>query len=157
MPAAIPASIVLTVIVSHWPGLRRPRLEPFPWRYRWFLAAPSVLGLLLYLLSLTAPLMIAGKWFFRDREFSLLSAAPRLMEEGARTLAALLLVFVIALPVSRQLALVLCRFLPKRPWPVALAYHLDKWSMMDVDALALLAFTVKIGEFAEVTLRAAFW
>lgn len=156
--AAVLSSIVLTVVVSHWLGVRRrPRLEALPWRYRWLLPILSVLSLVLYLLSLTAPLMVVEKWFFWNREFSLVSAAPRLMDEGERTLAALFLVFVVLLPVSRQVALILARLVPRRSWSVALAYHLDKWSMMDVYALALLVFTVKIGEFARVTLLDGFW
>ena len=101
--------------------------------------------------------MTVEKWFFWDRELSLLGVAPRLLEEGEVTLAALFIAFVVILPLSRQLALVLARFMPGRPWAVVLAYHLDKWSMMDVYALALLVFAVKVGEFAQVTLLSGFW
>jgi paraquat-inducible protein A len=102
-------------------------------------------------------LLVVEKWFFWENDYSLVSAIPRLGAEGEHLLAGVFLTFVIILPFCQFLTVLGVRLRPSKRWLVTLAYHLNKWSMIEVYLLALLVFVVKIGDFATVELRLGFW
>lgn len=154
---AIVGSIMLTVVVTHWLGhgssLHRASLSR-PWQL--FCAGLSAAGLLLFVVSVDLPLLVVEKWFFWEKDYSLVSAIPRLAAEDEYILAGMFLAFVIVLPFCRFVALLGARLTTSQQWIVSTAYNLDKWSMIEVYLLALLVFVVKIGEFATVELRLGF-
>jgi paraquat-inducible protein A len=116
----------------------------------------SVVAAVLFVVGLSSPLMEVEKWIFWDNENSVLRATLSLAREGEPVLAAVVLVFVVALPIARFAGLVWLRWgtPPERATRLLLA--LDKWSMLDVFGLALLIVLVKIGDLASVTPRAGF-
>jgi paraquat-inducible protein A len=129
------------------------RIPPATALERW----GSVLALALFAAGLFLPLIVVEKFRFFDREYSVLDASRRMLEEGEHGLAAAVLFFVVALPLARLVGLVLLRF-SRRPERLARPIlALEEWAMLDVFGLALLVVVAKLGSVATVEIRAGFW
>ena len=155
--AAILCSMVAAVIVTEVVGEERAPLADLRHPTRTDRAVSS-LALLLFAAGLAAPLMTVEKWWFWERDYSLLGAWVELVREGHAFLAASLGAFVVLLPAARIAGLCLLRWRPRLPAPwVRRLRRLDEWAMLDVYALALLVVVVKIGGSLAVTPRAGMW
>jgi paraquat-inducible protein A len=155
--AAILCSMIAAVIVTEVVGEERAPLADLRHPTRLDRAVSS-LALILFAAGLAAPLMTVEKWWFWERDYSLLGAHAELVREGHAFLAAFLGAFVVLLPGARIAGLCLLRWRPGLParW-VRRLRRLDEWAMLDVYALALLVVVVKIGASLAVTPRAGMW
>lgn len=120
--------------------------------------ALGALSLASFFGGLLLPLFTVEKWLFWNKEYSLLTALPKMLAEREILLPLAILLFVVLLPLGRFLALTavrVCREPPRRL--VALAFALEKWTMWEVYALALVIVAVKLGEFTSLEFRAGFW
>ncbi|MDX1570456.1 MAG: paraquat-inducible protein A [Xanthomonadales bacterium] len=119
----------------------------------------SFLGLGLFVLALTLPLMQVRKWLFWDREYSILEGTLQMWREGEWVLPTVIGVFVIALPLCRYLAQLLVRLFGGSAPSVLARFTtaLGKWAMWDVYALGLVITTAKLSSIASVDLRPGFW
>jgi paraquat-inducible protein A len=155
--AAILCSMIATLVVVTVVGRERTPLA----RLRHPSAldrAISSLALVLFTAGLASPLMTVEKWWFWERDYSLVAAHVELAREGHAGLALFLGAFVLVLPGARFAGLCLLRWWPRLPalW-VRRLRRLDEWAMLDVYALALLVVVVKIGGSLAVTARAGLW
>lgn len=118
----------------------------------------SLASLLLFIPAVFMPLMSIEKWLFWDKQYSLIGAMPAMMSEGEWLLPIVLLAFVVTLPLARFIALTTVRAQrsPKEGL-VKLAYGLEKWTMWEVYALALIVVAFKLGDFVELEFLAGFW
>lgn len=118
----------------------------------------GVLSLVLFFLGLTLPLFSIEKWLFWNKDYSLLTALPNMLAEGEFLLPAVIVIFVVALPLCRFLALTWTR-LQHSPSveTVRLAFALEKWTMWEVYALALIIVGVKLGDFTSLEFQTGFW
>lgn len=131
----------------------RPTLPAATAFERW----SSVLALVLFASGLFLPLIVVEKFRFFDREYSVLDACRRMLDEGEHGLALAVLFFVVTLPLARLLGIVLLRF-SRRPERFARpVLALEEWAMLDVFGLALLVVVAKLGSVATVEIRLGFW
>ncbi|MDT8450296.1 MAG: paraquat-inducible protein A, partial [Wenzhouxiangellaceae bacterium] len=118
----------------------------------------SLVSLVLFVPGIFLPLLSIEKWLFWNKDYSLVTALPKMVNEGEFLLPVVLLVFVIVLPLARFVALTLVRL---RSAPsqglVKLTYGLEKWTMWEVYALALVVVAIKLGDLVEIGLLPGFW
>ncbi len=119
--------------------------------------ATSLLALALFVLGLFLPLIVVEKFRFFDREYSVLDATRRMLDEEERGLALAVLFFVVLLPLARLVGLVWLRFARRPERGVRALLALEEWAMLDVFGLALLVVVAKLGSVASVEIRAGFW
>jgi paraquat-inducible protein A len=117
----------------------------------------AILAILFLCAGLDLPLMEVRKWHFWNREYSVLSATAAMVGEGKYLTAAIVALFVIAIPLvtlAGQVGFVLIQRSTRRfgAWASFLG-HLSRWAMVDVFALGLLIVIVKIGAIADVSPR----
>lgn len=118
----------------------------------------SLASLLLFIPGLVLPLMSIEKWIFWDKQYSLIAALPAMAADGEWLLPLVLLVFVVVLPLARFIALTIVRARPSpRQGLIKLAYGLEKWTMWEVYALALVVVAFKLGDFVDLDFLAGFW
>lgn len=157
--AAILCSMVLIYLVAHLAhvsaeGYRPPvpLLNAFPFE----LPALILLGV-----GYDLPLMEVKKWVFWNREYSLLTGVGELASDGRWFLAAVITLFVIVAPAVKLLGYMLLRFVRPgdagRARLVWVVLQLNRWSMGEVFALALLVASVKIGKMLELTPGPGLW
>jgi paraquat-inducible protein A len=112
------------------------------------------------------PLMHVEEWLFWDREYSIVSGTWELFAAGEVFLSLAVLVFVIVLPFVSFVTLMVLSIVPFTPPGRRLdsRHHLldllraiNKWSMFDVFALAVLVVITKIGGLASVEPRLGLW
>ncbi len=115
---------------------------------RFFLSLTVLLASVCLALGVSMPIMKLTQLGFWTTEHSLISTVSVLLRDGQTFLGLIVLVFSIALPVTKLLYLVLVSTLP----PIEIVRHqrrlhalewLGKWSMHDVLVLALTIFFVK--------------
>jgi len=154
--AAIVLSMVATMALERLAraGAARRRIElrrggAGPWL--------SLASLVLFLVGLSQPLMRVEKWQIWENEYSVLTASLAMARSGEALLGAIVLLFVVLLPLARFGALVVLRWrTPSARFTRALLL-VEKWAMLDVFGLALLIVLVKIGDVATVESRPGFW
>lgn len=118
----------------------------------------SFLSLVLFVPGIFLPLLSIEKWLFWNKDYSLVTALPKMVNEGEVLLPAVLLVFVIVLPLARFVALTAVRLCPTPSQGlVKLTYGLEKWTMWEVYALALVVVAIKLGDLVEIGLLPGFW
>src|SRR6185503_11433342 len=146
--SAILLSMTLIYLVAHIAGVSAegyrpplPVLNAFPFE----LPALILLGV-----GYDLPLMEVKKWVYWSREYSLLTGVGELAEEGRWFIAAAIALFVIIAPTVKLLGYMALRFVrregPGRNRLAWIVLQLNRWSMAEVFALALLVATVKIGK-----------
>lgn len=156
---AILLSMVLIYLVAHIAGVSAegyrpllPVLNAFPFE----LPALILLGV-----GYDLPLMEVKKWVYWSREYSLLTGVGELAEEGRWFIAAAIALFVIVAPTVKLLGYMALRFVrregPGRNRLAWIVLQLNRWSMAEVFALALLVATVKIGKLLELTPGPGLW
>lgn len=118
----------------------------------------TVSSLGLFAAGLALPLMEIEKAIFWDNEFSLLDGVMYMAVQGYYLLAIAVFLFVILIPAARFVALLFVR-LQHRPlrFPGRWAAMIDRWSMLDVFALALMVVIAKVGGMAKVEFRPGLW
>lgn len=156
-------SILLSLAVSIWLRYRLDIEVELTFRTRSTVRrvaaiSLSLVSLLLFIPGLFLPLMSIEKWLFWDKQYSLITAMPAMMADGEWLLPLTLLLFVVALPLARFLALTIVRA-QRSPGEkmVKLAYGVEKWTMWEVYALALVVVAFKLGDFVELEFLAGFW
>jgi paraquat-inducible protein A len=140
-----------------------PALSASQALHHWGLHVPllAALALVLLIAGILLPLMTLEEWIFWDRDYSVLVGTIELFNGGDYLLALAVLVFVVAIPSLKFLALLVLSLLRaprdaedwRRRWLLAL----DKWSMVDVFGLAALVVFAKVGGLASVEPRAGLW
>lgn len=156
---AILGSMVLIYLVAHAAHVSAegykpplPILNAFPFE----LPAMILLGV-----GYDLPLMEVKKWAFWSRDYSLITGVGELVTDGRWFLAAAIALFVIIAPMVKLLGYVVLRFVrpagrarARLAWAVL---QLNRWSMAEVFALALLVASVKIGKMLELTPGPGLW
>jgi uncharacterized paraquat-inducible protein A len=152
--SAIVLSMVVTYLEYRMAGTdaRDPGIKRKPG----FATIPvAVLGLVFLIAGTVLPLMEVKKWIFWNREFSIVQGAWTMAGEGHSLLAALLVIFVIVIPVGTLLSQTVLTFLRRSERPsgklVPFLEFVEKWAMVDVFALGLLIVVVEIHAIADVT------
>lgn len=104
------------------------------------------------------PLMAVEKWIFWSNDYSLLRSLGAMLAAGEHGLFALVVVFVLGLPLARLGGLGLLRW-RRAPSDRLLRWvlTLDDWAMADVFALALLVVITKASQMASITPRIGLW
>ncbi len=126
-------------------------------RYVPFLLAVALMCLGL---GLTLPIMkVRNFWIFHGA-YSILDGILLLIGQGDLLIAAIVISFSIAVPVAKNLALLVLwwRWRDGRPAPrhlPALLEGIGKWSMLDVFVVALLVFAAKTRAFADAAVAPA--
>jgi paraquat-inducible protein A len=118
----------------------------------------GTLSLLLFFAGLMLPLFSVEKWLFWNNEYSMVTALPQMLAEQEFLLPAVILIFVIVLPLCRFLSITATR-MSRQPTEklTRLAIACEKWTMWEVYVLALIIVSVKLADFATIELRAGFW
>jgi paraquat-inducible protein A len=109
--------------------------------------------------GLELPIMRAEKWIFWDSDFSIVRAAWELASAGQYALSAVVVLFVILLPLAKNAAaagIVLLRR-SRRVRLSAFLREVEAWSMLDVFALGVFVVGVKIGDMVAVEPRVGLW
>lgn len=115
-------------------------------------------SLALFFFGITSPLFSIEKWVFWNKEYSLITALPQMIAEQEYLLPAAIVIFVVLLPLCRFISLSAVRLPGRPPKPlVKLAFGLEKWTMWEVYALALIIVAVKLGDFTQLEFRLGFW
>jgi paraquat-inducible protein A len=155
---AILLSMLATMRVAAWAEARARRaaadedsLGGPGGRFRSLLTLAVLVG------GLFLPLMDLEKLVFWKNEYSIARGIVAMWREDEVPLALFLSLFVVLLPLARQLGLVLLRFRLAPGWVEVVVRRLEKWSMLDVFVLALLVVAAKIGEAARFQPRSGFW
>lgn len=118
----------------------------------------GILSIALFFAGILLPLFSIEKWIFRNNEYSLITALPQMLAEREFLLPAAVVVFVVLLPLARFLSLSATRLRRKPPsWLIKLAFSLEKRTMWEVYALALIVVAVKLAEFTQLEFRVGFW
>ena len=157
---AILASLIASYLLAEsLATVRRPTYEAPGRLARAGCLILGLISLLFFALGLALPLMHIEKWLFWDKEYSLLEAMLQMWSNNEQLLPAVIGLFVILLPILRFLSLLGVRTLGDNTPPLLtrVAFSLEKWSMWDVYALALVVVIVKLGDFAAVEPRLGFW
>lgn len=117
-------------------------------------------ALVLLVLGLVRPLLYVEKSFW-DHEYSILDGTWELFRTGRALVALLVCVFVIVLPLLRLAVLLGIWFLhlraADRRRALGLLDTLDKWSMVDVFALALFVVGVELARQVSTEVRPGAW
>ena len=115
----------------------------------------ALLALLLLGAGLFLPLLETKKWVFWSQDFSVLGAVGDMFRKGHYGLSAMVLVFVILVPLGKLLGQVVSLgFHRKGSTPGGLAGRLgflDPWMMIDVFSLGVLVVAVQLGGIADVS------
>ncbi len=115
----------------------------------------AVSSLIVFLMALTHPLMKVEKWIFWHHDFSVLGATNELLNKGQALLALGFFLFVVALPLLHQVALVMLTVMQATGKPAAglvkWGLQIDHWAMMDVFVLAAVVVVNRIDELVNVT------
>jgi paraquat-inducible protein A len=119
-------------------------------------------SLVLLLIALSMPLMKMEKMVFWKSEYSVITGARGLWEQGQYALAIILFFFSIVFPLCKLAVLAFVWFIrlaePKRKTVLHWLGILGKWSMLDVFVVAILIVLVKIGPLAKVEAqRGLYW
>ncbi|MCB9876974.1 MAG: paraquat-inducible protein A [Planctomycetes bacterium] len=152
--AAILLSLLATLLLSTVVPARAEPARPFA-RLGLLLTAPAAA---LYVLGVVQPLLEVEKaWFWANR-YSLLDGVGELWRSGQWGLAVVLTGFVVVLPGARFVLLLTLRAaaVDAPRWRVRLL-ALDRWSTLDVFALALLIVFTKLGSLATPTPLPGMW
>jgi paraquat-inducible protein A len=154
------AGILLSMLCAATLSVHAP-VPPGAARVRLSGCGPRLLSLTaagLFVAGLGAPLLVVEKWIFWESRFSAASAIGELFGEGNSLLAAVLALFVVALPLTRFLAVLTARL---KGTVSAGTYQrllvIDEWAMLDVYCLALLVVALKVGDLAGVTPQRGLW
>ncbi len=118
----------------------------------------GLLTLLVFFLGITLPLFQVEKWVFWDKQYSVITALPRMMAQGEYLLPLVIALFVILLPLLRFVALSITR-LQQRPSRrlIKFSFGLEKWAMWEVYVFALIIVVIKLADFAQLELKLGFW
>ncbi len=112
-------------------------------------------SLIVFLMALSNPLMKVEKWIFWSHDFSVLGATNELLAKGQTLLGVGFFLFVVALPLLQQVALVAVTILQaigkSAPGLVRWGLQIDHWAMMDVFVLAAVVVANRIDELVSVT------
>ena len=157
---AILASLVASYLLAEsLATVRRPTYEAPGGLARAGCLILGLISLSIFALGLSLPLMHIEKWLFWDKQYSLLEAMHQMWSNDERLLPAVIGLFVIVLPVLRFLSLLAVRTLGDGTPPLLtrIAFSLEKWSMWDVYALALVVVIVKLGDMAAVEPKMGVW
>lgn len=118
-------------------------------------------ALILLCVGFDLPLMAVKKWVFWHRDYSLLTGVHELATDGRWFLAGAIALFVVVAPAVKLLGYIALRFIRRKghgrkrlTWAVL---QLNRWSMAEVFALALLVASVKIGGMLELTPGPGLW
>lgn len=143
--AAILLSLVATLLLRSAVGEPRGSASAFS-RGGMLVTVPAAV---LYGAGLSLPLLDVEKGWFWGHRYSLLRGIRELLAGGEWLLGLALAVFVVVLPSLRLLALCVLRAVRSADprWRRLLA-AVDRWSMLDVFALALLVVFTKLGSLA---------
>ena len=124
---------------------------------------PVLLGFLISLaalslgLGLTLPLLSVERLYFLEDTPSLLQVVGGLYEDGEVSIAGLVFVFSVLLPMLKILVLGISALRQSSgKWLKALSY-LGKWSMMDVMLVALVIFAAKTSGLASAQVLPGLW
>lgn len=120
--------------------------------------AVGLLSLGVFFLGLLLPLFEVEKWLFWNKDYSIITALPGMLAEGEYLLPLALTVFVIILPLIRFLSLTAVRLQKTaNKHLIKFTFGLEKWTMWEVYALALIIVAIKLGDFANVQPKLGFW
>jgi paraquat-inducible protein A len=152
-------AIVISMVCSAWmqARLRQERpLQPWPRRSATVLAAWQLALLALVVAVLLVPFLRIDDWLLVDRPISIFKAIAGLWETDAKTLAAIVAVFLAFAPLAAGVLSMIAILRQRRNLPVdrlrklvALVRH---WEMLDVFALALGIFLVEGRSFVRTDL-----
>ena len=153
-------AIILSMSASTWIASRLPaHAPPGPAqtnsKYSASLLALSGIALLAALLI---PFLRIDDWLLANRDYSILSLVPALWRQGSWLASALVLAFLVLAPLAAWAAQ-LTAWLRRRSDPAKAeaarlkADHLQRWSMLDVFALALAVFTLESDQMMRTEIR----
>lgn len=128
---------------------------------RWHDTIASATALVFFAAGLFLPIMHIEEWVFWNKQYSIATGTWKLLVEGELFLASLVLVFVVLVPATSFISLVVVSLMenlglsPGRG--MAALRQLNKWSMIDVFGLAVTVVVAKIGGLANVEPRMGLW
>jgi len=118
-------------------------------------------ALILLCVGFDLPLMEVKKWVLWHREYSLFTGVRELAADGRWFLSGTIALFVMIAPAVKLLGYMALRLIrrkgPDRKRLLWMVLQLNRWSMAEVFALALLVASVKIGGMLELTPGPGLW
>ena len=148
----IATSLTARVIDAGFPrSVSRPASIPASVRVLGALALP------IYVAALCAPVMKLEEWIFWDSEYSVITGTWQLWRAGEVVLALVVTVFVIVLPLANATTLAVLALRRASVRGLRFLHALNRWSMIDVFALAVLVVLAKAGDLAHIELRIGVW
>lgn len=118
----------------------------------------GLITLIVFFFGLVLPLFQVEKWVFWNKDYSIITALPEMLTQGEYLLPLAIIIFVILLPLIRFFALTITRLLPQPPAGlIKFTFGLEKWTMWEVYALAMIIVAIKLADVANVEPKAGFW
>ena len=154
--AAILLSMIVVMLIAGIAGPEHRYLSS-PRKRSFLLPLLAITSLLLLAAGLVLPMMRVEKWLLWQEDYSVISGALKLVADGELLLALGFFLFVIALPMLVQLALVVLSLMQlfgngsKRA--IAALIEFQRWAMVDVFALALCIALIRLAEMATIEPR----
>lgn len=113
-----------------------------------------------FYLGITQPLMVFERFFFFEKEASLVDIVMQLWHDQSWPLALVVGLFSIVLPALKLIYFVVASVVPKRlvdvKW-LSFLSTLSKWSMMDVLVVALVIVATKTSGLAKAAAQPGLW
>lgn len=113
-----------------------------------------------FYLGITEPLMVFERFFFFEKQSSLIEIVIQLWRDQSWPLAIIIGLFSIAFPALKLIYLVTASVMPKMVFGArALSFlgTLSKWSMMDVLVVAIVIVATKTSGLAKATAQPGLW
>jgi len=161
--AAIFLSIVVSFLISNLLPQPKEVINDFitHLKKKWDTLIFAVIGLIIFVLGVSLPLITLEKWAFWESDFSLLSGSLNFVSSGQHMLGYSLLIFVILMPLLQFLSIIFLYLFIIFKWKerkiLKVFLFFNDWSMIDVFGLSLLVFLLKSTKDVNITLHTGFW
>lgn len=136
-------------------GTKHSLHDCYPNRFVVPLLVMATMGLLVF--SFSQPFMESEKFFFINRQYSLLQSIHRMWERNFHFLAVVVFVFSVIFPLLKLFLILVVWFKPfsanHRERMLSLTSNLGKWSMLDVFVTAVLVVAISARAVISIHMR----